>query len=297
MNLEDAQLNGVRPHLISADVPACLDEGAGDTVVFLLHGVGGGKEAWPDAMKALVGAGFRVVAWDMPGYGASPAISPVDIEGFARALERLIDAINASGAAGKDAAGKFAANRGGARRNIILGHSMGGMIAQEAVALFPEKIHGLILSGTSPAFGKPGGDWQQQFLQSRFAPLDAGRGMAGLAPELARGMMAPDASDAVVAQAAAIMSRVPEASYRASLSAIVSFNRLDNLANIQVPTLCISGEHDKNATPFVMEKMAARIPGAEYLCLKAAGHIANMEKPAEFNAVVLDFLQRHFPRE
>ena len=292
MKLDGVKLNRVRPQLISAGVPACLDEGAGDTVVFLLHGVGGGKEAWPDAMKVLVGAGFRVVAWDMPGYGASPAISPIDNEGFARALERLIDSINASDAAGKDAA-----YRSGAWHNIILGHSMGGMIAQEAVALFPEKIHGLILSGTSPAFGKPGGDWQQQFLQSRFAPLDAGRGMAGLAPELARGMMAPEASDAVVAQAAAIMSRVPEASYRASLSAIVSFNRLENLTNIQVPTLCISGEHDKNAAPFVMEKMAARIPGAKYLCLKGAGHIANMEKPAEFNAVVLDFMQRHFPQE
>ena len=275
MTLEDAQLNGVRPHLISADLPACLDEGAGDTVVILLHGVGGGKEAWPDAMKALVGEGFRAVAWDMPGYGASPAISPFDNEGLARALERLIDAT-------------------GARRNILLGHSMGGMIAQEAVALFPEKIHGLILSATSPAFGKPGGDWQQQFLQSRFAPLDAGSGMAGLAPDLVRGMLAPDASDAVMAQAAAIMARVPEATYRAALAAIVSFNRQGNLANINVPTICISGEHDKNAAPFVMEKMAARIPGAEYLCLKDAGHIANLEKPVEFNAVVLDFLQRHF---
>ena len=43
-----------------------------------------------------------------------------------------------------------------------------------------------------------------------------------------------------------------------------------------------------------MEKMAARIPGAEYQCLAGAGHIANLEKPAEFNAAVLDFLQRHF---
>lgn len=249
--------------------------------MFLLHGVGGGKEAWPDAMKALVGAGYRAVAWDMPGYGASTAIDPFDNAGLALSLERLIDTIDASGA----------------RRNILLGHSMGGMIAQEAVALFPQKIHGLILSGTSPAFGKPGGDWQQQFLQSRFAPLDAGRGMAGLAPELARGMLAPDASDVVVAQAAAIMSRVPETTYRAALAAIVSFNRLDNLVNIKPPTICISGEHDKNAAPFVMEKMAARIPGAEYLCLKGAGHIANMEKPAEFNAAVLDFLRRHFPQE
>ena len=281
------KLHGVRPDL--NDVPACLDEGAGETAVFLLHGVGGGKEAWPDAMKSLVGEGFRAIAWDMPGYGASQAIDPFDNAGLACALERLMDAVNASDATGNDAA-----KRGGARRNILLGHSMGGMIAQEAAALFPHKIHGLILSGTTPAFGKPGGNWQQRFLHSRFAPLDAGRGMAGLAPALARGMMAPDASDAAVAQAAAIMSRVPEATYRAALAAIVSFNRLDNLVNIKVPTICISGEHDKNAAPFVMEKMAARIPGAEYQCLAGAGHIANMEKPAEFNAAVLDFLQRHF---
>ena len=261
-------------------IPACLDTGKGNagcgsTAVFLLHGVGGAKEAWPDTLKALVGAGFRGIAWDMPGYGASPGISPYTNEGLARALEALIDQV-------------------GAVTNVILGHSMGGMIAQEAVALFPQKIHGLMLSGTSPAFGKPGGEWQNQFLQSRFAPLDAGRGMAGLAPELVRGMVAPDATPAAIAAAVAVMSRVPEASYRAALSAIVSFNRLDNLAHIRVPTLCLAGEHDNNAPPAVMQKMAAKIPGAQYVCLPGVGHLANMEQPAVFDAAVLAFLNQHF---
>ena len=261
----------------SPALPACLDEGTGDTAVFLLHGVGGGKEAWLEAMKALVGAGFRAIAWDMPGYGGSPGIVPYNNEGLARALEALID-------------------HSGANTNIVLGHSMGGLIAQEAYAWLPQKIHGLILSGTSPSFGKPDGAWQQQFLQSRFAPLDAGRGMAGLAPELVRGMVGPDAAETVITQAAAIMARVPEASYRAALSAIVSFNRIDNLVNIKVPTLCIAGEHDKNASPGVMQRMAAKISGAQYLCLPGAGHLANMEQPAAFNAAMLDFLARHFPR-
>jgi pimeloyl-ACP methyl ester carboxylesterase len=261
-------------------IPACIDTGNGEagrgnTAVFLLHGVGGGKEAWPDTLKSLVGAGFRGIAWDMPGYGASPGISPYTNEGLARALEALIDQV-------------------GAATNILLGHSMGGMIAQEAVALFPQKIHGLILSGTSPAFGKPGGEWQNQFLQSRFAPLDAGRGMAGLAPELVRGMVAPDATPAAIAAAVAVMSRVPEPSYRAALSAIVSFNRLDNLANIRVPTLCLAGDQDKNAPPAVMQKMAAKIPGAQYVCLCGVGHLANMEQPAVFDAAVLAFLNQHF---
>ena len=92
------------------------------------------------------------------------------------------------------------------------------------------------------------------------------------------------------------MARVPESSYRAALSAIVSFNRLDNLANIKVPTICIAGEHDKNASPGVMQRMAAKIRGAQYLCLPGAGHLANMEQPIAFNAAILAYLNQHFPR-
>jgi pimeloyl-ACP methyl ester carboxylesterase len=44
-----------------------------------------------------------------------------------------------------------------------------------------------------------------------------------------------------------------------------------------------------------MEKMAARIAGAGYVCMPGIGHIANLEAPAAFNALVLDFLQTHFP--
>ena len=260
---------------MSRVLPAFLESGSGATAVFLLHGVGGGKEAWPETLQALAGAGFRAVAWDMPGYGASATIAPYANQGLALAFEALLDHVNAE-------------------RNVVLGHSMGGMIAQEACVLFPEKVHGLILSATSPAFGKPGGEWQKQFLESRFAPLDAGRGLAGLAPELVRGMVAPDASAAAIAAAVALMSRVPEATYRAALSAIVSFDRRANLPNIHVPTLCLAGEQDRNAAPAVMEKMAQHIPEAEYRCLAGVGHLANLEDPDAFNAAVLGFLKLHF---
>ena len=256
-------------------LPEFLEQGDGDITVFLLHGVGGGKDGWPETLQALAQAGYRAIAWGMPGYGASPIIAPYSILGLALALEALIDHADSE-------------------RNVVLGHSMGGMIAQEACVLFPEKVHGLILSCTSPAFGKPGGEWQQKFLQSRFAPLDAGRGMADLAPELVRGMVAPDAGAAVIAAAVALMSRVPEATYRAALSAIVSFDQRANLANIRVPALCLAGEHDKNAAPAVMEKMAAHVPGADYRCLAVVGHLANMEDPGAFNAAVLGFLKQHF---
>lgn len=257
-------------------MPACLEQGEGDTAVFLLHGVGGGKEAWAHNQPVLASHGFRTVAWDMPGYGASAPLSPCTNERLADALKTLIKHV-------------------GARRNVLLGHSMGGMVAQELVALHPALVHGLILYSTSPAFGKADGAWQQQFLQSRFAPLDRGLGMAGLANQLVPTMFAPDAEPARIADAAALMAGVPAESYRAALSAIVSFNRLAALGDIAVPTLCLAGELDFNAPPAVVEKMAGRIPAAAYVCLPQVGHLANLEQPELFNHAVLTFLKQHFP--
>ena len=257
-------------------LPDHISQGRGDTAVFLLHGVGGAKEAWLVTMAALADVGMRAVAWDMPGYGTSATLSPYTLHGLALALESLIDHV-------------------GARRNVLLGHSMGGMVAQEAVALYPAKVHGLLLCATSPAFGRADGDWQRKFLQARFAPLDAGLGMAGLAAQLVPAMVGPDASAATVEAARSMMAGVPEASYRAALAAIAGFDRLAQLPHIAVPTLCVAGEHDRNAAPAVVHQMAQRIPDAGYLCLPGAGHLVNLERPREFNAAALSFVQHHFP--
>lgn len=256
-------------------LPACLELGQGDIAVFLLHGVGGGKEAWGHNQPVFASHGFRTVAWDMPGYGESPTVQPYDTAALAGALADLIE-------------------HTGARRNVVLGHSMGGMVAQELAALHPARVQGLILSASSPAFGKADGIWQKQFLHSRFAPLDQGRGMAGLAHDLVPGMFAPDADPDRIAEAAALMARVPPESYRAALSAIVSFNRLDKLTAIAVPTLCLAGQLDMTAPPAVLEKMASRIAGADYVCMPGVSHLANIEQPALFNDAVLTFLMQHF---
>lgn len=267
------------------DAPlAHLRWGGGDTAVVMLHGVGGGSGAWSedtgDTGAALAGAGYLAVAPDLPGYGASPPIDPYDMAGLAAAVATLLTWLR---------------ERYRPRRTVLVGHSMGGMVAQELVATRPELVQALVLSGTSPAFGKAGGDWQQRFLAERLAPLDAGAGMAALAPGLARGMAAPDADPSLVARCAAVMARVPEATYRAALRAIVGFDRRADLARIAVPTLLLAGEHDRNAAPAVMQRMAQAIPGAEYVCLPGVGHLANMEAPAPFHAALLDFLRRRAP--
>ncbi|MBL8348882.1 MAG: alpha/beta fold hydrolase [Burkholderiaceae bacterium] len=243
--------------------------------VLLLHGIGGGREAWGQAGsgtgRALADAGFSVLALDFPGYGLSPAIAPFDLAGLARSVIALIDWVGAGPA-------------------VLVGHSMGGMVAQELAALAPGRIAGLVLASTSPAFGKPGGDWQRGFLQSRFAPLDAGLGMAGLAARLVPAMVAPGTAAAAVATAQALMAGVPEATYRAAVTALVEFDRRANLPAVRVPTLVITGEHDATAPPEVSRRMAERIPGAACRIVPGAGHLLNLEQPQAFNAALLAHL-------
>jgi pimeloyl-ACP methyl ester carboxylesterase len=125
------------------------------------------------------------------------------------------------------------------------------------------------------------------------APLNQGLGMAGMAQRLVPGMVSPQARPQAAAQALEVMTRVSEATYRTALQAIVAFDRRAALAAIRLPVLCLAGEHDRTAPPDVMQRMALRIAGADYVCLKGAGHIANLEQPAAFNAEIARFLRQH----
>jgi 3-oxoadipate enol-lactonase len=238
----------------------------------LLHGIGGGRGGWNSTGEALVAAGCRVVAVDFPGYGGSPAIEPFDLPGLAASVLRLLDAI-------------------GTERAVLVGHSMGGMVAQELHARAAQRVQALVLVATSPAFGRPEGDWQREFLQSRFAPLDAGLGMAGLAAQLVPTMVAPDFPRDRLAAAQALMAGVPESTYRRAIAALVGFDRRAELARIAVPTLVITGEHDRTAPPEVARRMAAKITGSICTIVPAAGHLLSLERSDALNAALLEFLR------
>jgi pimeloyl-ACP methyl ester carboxylesterase len=153
-------------------------------------------------------------------------------------------------------------------------------------------VAALVLAATSPAFGSPGGAWQADFLRLRFAPLDAGLGMPGLAAQLVPTMAGRDARSERLAHAQALMAGVPEATYRSALAALVKFDRREALGRIAVPTLVLTGEDDRTAAPDVARRMAARIPGAECTIVPATGHLLMLEQPERFNAVLLDFVAR-----
>ena len=235
------------------------------SVCVLLHGIGGA--AWQPNLAAL----GRVLDWPLPGYGGTPMLAETSFAAWAAALRARLDA------AGLD-------------RVDLLGHSIGGMLAQEFALTYPERVHRLVLYATTPAFGGRDPAFAEGFLRERLAPLDAGQSMAQLAAESMAELLGPEAHPDAAPLATAAMAAVPEAAYRATVRCLTTFNRRDDLARIAAPTLLVCGERDPLAPPRTMERMRDTMPAARLVVLPGAGHLAHLEYPADFNASVAAFL-------
>ena len=238
-----------------------------------LHGIGGAARAWRGQIEAFSDR-YRAMAWDMPGYGGSAPLPSVSIATLADALQDFLKEV-------------------GATRPVLVGHSIGGMIVQQWLTKHPDVAAAVVLAQTSPAFGKADGDWQKEFIGARLGPLDRGETMASLAPTLVEELVGDDADVGGMQLARDCMAAVPEASYRASMLALLGFDRRNALKDIAVPTLVLSGSRDKNAPAPMMAKMATYIPSASYVELEGAGHLVNLERPAAFNAALDSFLKAH----
>lgn len=240
--------------------------------VVFLHGIGGGAAIWARQLEPF-GASYRALAWDMPGYGGSEPLAAATVGTYGDALGRFIGEL-------------------GLDRPILVGHSIGGMVAQSYVADELGPVRALVLAQTTPAFGGRDPRWAQDFVEARLGPLERGATMRSLAPGMAANLLGDDPDPSCLALAEECISAVPEATWKASVLALLGFDRREALGRIAVPTLLIAGSKDTNAPASSMAKMAEKVPGAEYLCMDGVGHLAFAERPDEFNGAVLDFLDR-----
>jgi len=241
------------------------------STLLFLHGVGGGHAAWDRQIPYFTARGHRALAWDQPGYGGAPLVEPYDLDQVAAALKRQI----------------------GNEPVVLVGHSMGGFVAQEAYARFPALIGGLALCFTSAAFGGAGSDFARQFVAARVAPLEQGKSMAEIAARLMPSMRGSRSDPAGLALAERIMGDIPPETYRNAVHLLTTFDRRAELAAIRVPTLLIAGSDDRVAPAAVMERMAQKIPDAEYVLLEGCGHLGPMDQPDLFNETLAGFLERH----
>lgn len=243
------------------------------TALVFLHGVGGGHHAWDGQLRHFADLGYPSHAWDQPGYGHSVSVEPYDLEQIALSLKRLIDAL-------------------GGDPVVLVGHSMGGMVAQEAYARFPEIVKALVLAFTSASFAG-GTEFAKRFIAERIGPLDEGRTMAEIAARLMPTMRGRKSDPQGAAHAERIMAGILPDTYRAAVRLVTTFDRKESLARIAVPTLLVAGSDDKTAPPGMMQQMAAAIPDSELVVLDGCGHLGPLDQPEAFNAALERFLRRN----
>ncbi|AOS63314.1 putative hydrolase or acyltransferase of alpha/beta superfamily [Actinoalloteichus hymeniacidonis] len=258
-------------HTVSHDgtTIAYRDIGSG-TPVLLVHGHPFDGSMWRPQIEQLAEAGHRVIVPDLRGYGrSSVAPGSTTMEDFAADLAELLDRLDID-------------------RVLLGGLSMGGQIVMEFHRRFPSRVAGLLLAATSARADDP----RARRARVETAERIRHEGMAAYAEELLPRMLAPhnivglpEVADHVLRMmrsapaegaAAALRGRAERRDYR------------DSLARVSVPTLIVVGDHDDFTPVAEAESLAAHIPASVLRIIEGAGHLPNLERPAEFGRALAE---------
>jgi pimeloyl-ACP methyl ester carboxylesterase len=253
--------------------------GDGKTTVFLLHGIYGSKEYWRPQTERLIARGYRVVAWDAPGYGLSPLPDPFSFDVVAEAGALLV-------------------NRLGTERNVLHGHSMGGQITPRIRLKVPDLVHGIVISSTIGYFANRTKEEQEEFVRKRTAPPPPGTDAITANTIVVNGMLGPTSGGPEVDLVRHWASRTPPDTVKAAVKAVQTWPEADAVAGfkaISVPTLLVAGEVDQVGHPAGMKRVADMIKDCAFGVVPGSGHYPWAENPAEFNQHFFGFLSKHFP--
>ncbi len=249
--------------------------GNGGTTVFLLHGAYGDGSYFENTAKVLAGDGYRVVVWNCPGYGNSPAPVDASIEAFAAAASTLVKAEATT-------------------INVVLGHSMGGLIGPRLANIEP-LVDGLVLSAASAGFASRTPEDQKRYLAERLQPIEEGQSVAEYVRPLLKSMMGPGAQGQLVDHVFEVILAMKTETFANSIRAISAYDGRQALKDVAVPTLLLSGTADTACPVGGMRKMAEVIDDSRIYEMEGVGHYGFAERPDEYHAELLKFLQQRFP--
>ncbi|MGJ8604277.1 MAG: alpha/beta fold hydrolase [Marivita sp.] len=237
-----------------------------------VHGFMGGSRQWPTLTSALQGV-VDVVTVDLPGFGENAdRAAPDSIAGYADWV------INTLGTKGID-------------RFHLLGHSMGGMIAQEIAATIPERVSRLVLYGTGATGALPG----------RFETIEMSKwraqsdGPRKTARRIAATWFLEHEYAPAFEACAAIAERSSLQAINAGLDAMHSWCGVHKLESIDADTLVIWGDHDRTYPWQQTEQLWTSIPRSALAVIPNCAHAAHLEKPDIFNRILRDFMTIDVP--
>lgn len=242
--------------------------------VVLLHGLAGAARFWEPQIEALLKAGLRPIALDLLGHGDRKPIHSLTLEAFVQDVDDAIRKMELD-------------------RPILVGHSMGAMIAEILMARSPSRYRGAVLCSYLP-FASPDSESRASFLEDKLAPLAAGAAMSDLAEANFDESAGPEGAECPFRSLGVSMfATTPSSTYQAALQCFCSFEEAEaRLENIELPVLCIAGEFDRIAPAESVEKMALKMPKGSFICLHGVGHFPSLESPIAFNRIMLAFLRR-----
>lgn len=240
--------------------------GAGPPILFL-HGVGSDKRVWAPQLEHF-GRTRRALALDYPGYGESDPPTPVcSRDDYAAAIFAAMDAL-------------------GIEQAHVCGLSLGGVVAIAMHAAAPQRCASLILADSFAVHPDGAAIYERSVQASRTS------GMGALAEQRAPLLLARDTSDSVRDEVIATMAAIDPGAYRIGARAVWLADQRDRAAAIWVPTLVLVGELDPVTPPELSRELADMVPGARLEIIEGASHIANLDRPAEFNRLVDGFLSQ-----
>ena len=248
-----------------------LDPGGHNgTPVLMLHGLGVDSSSWVLQFPALIDAGFRPIAVDVPGFGSSPyGNSTWSIKGVTNEIAA------------------FLCDRNFLSVNVV-GLSMGGTIAQQLAFDFPKIVSKLVLANTFSVLRPSTLKGWMYFVQRII--LVHTLGLPAQAKFVANRIFPrPDQIELQKQMIQQIINADPRA-YRAAMRSLATFNSRKRLTEIKIPTLVITGMKDTTIQAAHQAHLASCIPGAQQAIIPEAGHAASVEKPDEFNKILVDFL-------
>ncbi|MFO1412851.1 MAG: alpha/beta fold hydrolase [Burkholderiales bacterium] len=245
------------------------------TMVFV-HGLGTDQGAWRDVWPAFADD-HRIVLLDNVGAGRSDPTAFVqtqylNLHGYARDLVQVWTALDLAGA-------------------VVVGHSVGAMVAVLASIAAPGRCAKLVLLNASPRYlddrGYRGG-FSRGDLDAIYSAVS--RNFVGWADGFAPTLMGHPDRPQLAQHFADTLKQVPAAHALTILCSIFQSDHRADLARIAVPTLIVQTRDDPAVPPEVAAYLHAHIPGSRLATIEATGHLPHVSAPAQVVAAIRGFL-------
>jgi 3-oxoadipate enol-lactonase len=228
----------------------------GAPAIVVSHGIATSLEIWTEA-SAHLKSKYRVVRYDSRGHGGSSAWGPYSLETLAADAIGLMDAL-------------------GIKKAHYGGVSLGGMTAIGVGLLYPERVLSIIPCDARAQTNDEGNTAWQGRVEAVIKT-----GIEAIVDESISRWVAKSFFDdkAKHERLRAIVRSTSVPGYIGSSQALQGLNYGSRLGQIKVPTLYLTGEEDKGASPAVMKAMQAQTPGAQFAEIPRAGHLSSFERP------------------